>query len=75
VGSSLQLRSDGAAQVWTSHEKLVLVNHRQVRLTFSLRRYHSAAVTTAGLMTNSSFPYLTMNEYEITGGYADGKPK
>jgi hypothetical protein len=32
----------------------------------------SAAVTSAALMTNSVFPYVTLPHFQITGGYADG---
>jgi len=33
----------------------------------------SAGITTASLTMGEAFPYLTLKEYEVIGGYADGK--
>ena len=44
----------------------------EVIYNFALVQQLSAAVTIAMNVTNSTFPYVTVPAYEITGGYADG---
>lgn len=39
---------------------------------FALMEQLAASVTSAAKMTNSSFPYITLPFYEITGGFVDG---
>jgi hypothetical protein len=44
----------------------------EVQYNFALMQQLSASVTASALMTNSVFPYLTQDYFEISGGYVDG---
>jgi hypothetical protein len=44
----------------------------EVQYNFALMQQLSAAVTSAALMTDSVFPYVTLPQFEVTAGYVDG---
>jgi len=44
----------------------------EVKNNFALMGQLAASITSAARLSNSSFPYLTNPEFEISGGYLDG---
>ena len=44
----------------------------EVRYNFALMEQLSASITIAAAYLNSTFPYHTEPQYEITGGFVDG---
>lgn len=51
---------------------IVSLVHWENQYNFALMEQLAASVTSAALMTNATFPYLTQPHFEITGGFVDG---